>query len=220
MRMRALSLFTGCGAFDLAAEAAGIEIAGQCETDAGCIRVLEHWWPGVPRWGDVRDVTGESIRGRIGEPDLIFGGPPCQPTSIAGRRNAAGDVRNLWPEFIRIVCEAGPRWAVAENPPGILTAQKYRGDEREWPKGEFFGEVVRDLASLGYCVGWGVWGACDVGAPHKRERLFIVAHRHSFGRGGAAGRAACMAMAARSCRQRRGQTCRSRQSPRNPGRRP
>jgi len=70
---------------------------------------------------------------------------------------------------------------VAENPPGILSAQIFKGDERHWPKGEFFGEIVREITTLGYCVGWGVWGACDVGAPHKRERIFIVAYNNSIG---------------------------------------
>ena len=180
--MRALSLFSGCGAFDLAAESAGIEVVGQCEIDKACTRVLRYWWPDVKRWGDVRGVTGESVRESIGTVDLIFGGPPCQPISVAGRRMAAGDNRNLWPEFIRAIREIRPRWVVAENPPGILSAQIFKGDERQWPKGEFFGEVVREITSLGYSVGWGVWGACDVGAPHKRERIFIVAYNNSVGR--------------------------------------
>ena len=172
-----MSLFSGCGGFDLAAEAAGIEVVGQCEIEPACIRVLERWWPDVWRWEDIQTVTADIIKEKIGPVDLIFGGPPCQPVSVAGRRRAAGDKRNMWPEFIRVMRDVRPRWAVAENPPGIISAQKLRGDENEWPKGEFFGEIVRETASLGYSVGWGVWGACDVGAPHKRERLFIVAYR-------------------------------------------
>ncbi|MDL2288942.1 DNA cytosine methyltransferase [Oscillospiraceae bacterium OttesenSCG-928-F05] len=150
--------------------------------DEACNRVLDYWWPGVPRWKDVRDVTGDSVYDRCGNIDLLFGGPPCQPVSVAGRRGAAGDSRNLWPEFIRAIRELRPQWIVAENPTGIISAQKVKGYPSEWPKGEFFGEIVRDITALGYSVGWGVWGACDVGAPHKRERVFIVAHRQGLGR--------------------------------------
>jgi len=177
--MKALSLFTGCGALDLAAEAAGIIVVGQCEIDDACNRVLDYWWPEVQRWKDVQDVTAEQIQDKIGEVDVIFGGPPCQPISVAGRRKAAGDKRNMWPEFIRLIRGTRPRWVVAENPPGIISAQKFKDDETKWPKGEFFGEIVREIAALGYRVGWGVWGACDVGAPHQRERVFIVAYNHS-----------------------------------------
>ncbi|MCL2856173.1 MAG: DNA (cytosine-5-)-methyltransferase [Oscillospiraceae bacterium] len=179
--MRALSLFSGCGGLDLAAESAGVDVVGQCEIDRHCNKVLEHWWPGVPRWEDVRDVTAKEVYERCGDIDLIFGGPPCQPVSVAGRRGAAGDSRNMWPEFIRVIRDVKPQWVVAENPTGIISAQKIKGDPGECPKGEFFGEVVRDIAALGYSVGWGVWGACDVGAPHKRERIFIVAYNPSVG---------------------------------------
>lgn len=175
--MRALSLFSGCGGLDLAAEMAGIEVVGQCEIDKACNKVLLHWWPDVPRWEDIHDVTADDVRDKCGAVDLVFGGPPCQPVSVAGRRKAAGDERNMWPEFIRTIRDIRPRWVVAENPTGILSAQKIKGDEREWPKGEFFGEIVREITALGYSVGWGVWGACDVGAPHKRERVFVVGYR-------------------------------------------
>ena len=170
--MRGLSLFSGCGAFDLAAEMAGIEIVGQCEIAKECIRVLEYRWPGVERWKDVHNVTRESVRQRCGHIDLVFGGFPCQPHSLAGSRMGSCDERNLWPELHRVLREVAPRWFVGENVPGMLSTEN----------GRFFGAVLRDLASLGYSVAWGVWGACDVGAPHKRERVFIVAYNHSFGR--------------------------------------
>jgi len=179
--MRGLSLFSGCGGLDLAAEAAGIVVAGQCEIDKHCVAVLEQHWPDVYRWRDVDELTGGDVHRQCGAVDIVFGGPPCQPVSVAGRRGAAGDQRNKWPAFLRLVREIGPRWIVAENPTGILSAQRFLGDERKWPKGEFFGEIVREITSLGYCCGWGVWGACDVGAPHKRERVFLVAHRQGFG---------------------------------------
>ncbi len=165
--MTALSLFTGCGGLDLAAEAAGITVAGQCEIDKHCNKVLGYHWPDTPRWKDVRDITADSIRERIGAVDLIFGGFPCQPHSVAGRRKGSGDDRDLWPEIKRILREVKPRWFVGENVPGLLSNEA----------GHFFGGILRDLAALGYDASWGVWGARDVGATHKRDRVFIVAYR-------------------------------------------
>ncbi|GHU90762.1 hypothetical protein FACS1894202_11080 [Clostridia bacterium] len=120
--MRALSLFSGCGGLDLAAEAAGIEVAGQCEIDADCVKVLDYWWPNTPKWRDIRDVTADDIRERAGNIDLIFGGFPCQPHSVAGLRKSDGDERDLWPEVRRILCETRPRWFVGENVPGLLSS--------------------------------------------------------------------------------------------------
>jgi len=171
--LRALSLFTGCGGLDLAAEMAGVEVCGQCEIDKACIRVLENWWPDMPRWEDVKNVTAKSIQERIGHIDLIFGGFPCQPHSVAGLRKASCDDRDLWPQLYRILCDVRPKWFVGENVRGLLSSES----------GRFFGRVLKDLAELGYNVGWCVWGACDVGAPHKRERVFIVAY-HNSGAGG------------------------------------
>jgi DNA (cytosine-5)-methyltransferase 1 len=165
--MNALSLFSGCGGLDIAAEMAGITVVGQCEIDPHCNKVLAHWWPNVTRWEDVHDITADSIRERIGDVELIFGGFPCQPHSVAGKRKGSRDDRDLWPEIVRLLREARPRWFVGENVPGLLSNEA----------GRFFGGVLRDLASLGYDASWGVWGACDVDAPHRRERVFIVAHR-------------------------------------------
>jgi len=173
--LRALSLFTGCGGLDLAAEMAGIEVCGQCEIDKACIKVLENWWPNVIRWEDVKNVTAESIQERIGHVDLIFGGFPCQPHSFAGKRQGSCDERDLWPQLQRILCGVRPKWFVGENVRGLLSSES----------GRFFGRVVKDLAELGYNVGWCVWGACDVEAPHQRERVFIVAyHNGGAGRSG------------------------------------
>ncbi len=196
--MRALSVFSGCGGLDIAAEAAGIAIVGQIEYESACVEILERHWPDTPRWEDVRSVKIDEINRICGTIDMVFGGPPCQPVSVAGSRGAAGDSRNMWPEFLRILRGIKPRWIVAENPTGIFTAQKFKGDTREWPKGEFFGEIVRDITAMGYRAGWGVWGACDMendagGAagstesspcpPHQRERMFLVAHCPGIGRG-------------------------------------
>lgn len=136
---RCLSLFSGLGGFDLAFERAGMEIVGQVEIDKECRRVLAKHWPDVWRAEDVRSVgLGRATDHVEGQPldaegdhrdaerrwldvDLVCGGVPCQPFSVAGRREGEADERNLWPEFFRIVREVRPRWFVAENVPGILS---------------------------------------------------------------------------------------------------
>ncbi len=164
------SLFTGIGGIDLAAEWAGFETVGQCEYAEFPTKVLEKHWPDVPRWRDVRNVTVESIRKRgIGEITLLSGGFPCQPHSLAGKRKASADERDLWGEFARIICEVRPKWVLGENVPGLLSSED----------GRFFGRVLNDLAKVGYNVGWCMYGAEWVGAPHKRDRVFIIAYANS-----------------------------------------
>lgn len=195
--MNHLSLFSGIGGLDLAAEWAGFKTIGFVERDRYCQRVLAKHWPGVPIWDDVAEVTADACRDRFlwgAEQDerkeqseqqasrrgdakrlaaprvgvaLISGGFPCQPHSVAGKRKASADERDLWGECARIVSEFRPRWAVFENVPGLLTSER----------GTFFARVLGDLAALGYRVGWATYGAVDVGAPHRRDRVFIVANR-------------------------------------------
>ncbi|MCX7773378.1 MAG: DNA cytosine methyltransferase [Clostridia bacterium] len=160
------SLFTGIGGIDLAAEWAGFTSVGQCEYADYPTKVLEKHWPNVPRWRDVRDVSADSVRNRgIGAITLLSGGFPCQPHSVAGKRKASLDERDLWGEFRRVISELRPKWVLGENVPGLLSSED----------GRFFGRVLNDLASLGYAVGWCVYGAADVGALHKRDRIGIIA---------------------------------------------
>lgn len=125
--MTHLSLFSGIGGLDLAAEWAGFETVGQVEIDNYCTRVLERHFPSVPRWRDVKDVTAESFERRTGiKPGtlaLLSGGFPCQPVSFAGKRKGDTDERWLWDEMLRVICEIRPRWVVAENVRGLLSAQ-------------------------------------------------------------------------------------------------
>lgn len=168
-----LSLFTGIGGLDLAAEWAGFRTVGQCEYADFPRKVLEKHWPNVQRWRDIRDVTRISVdRAGIGEITVISGGFPCQPHSLAGKRLASGDERDLWGEFARVIHEVGPRWVVAENVPGLLSSEH----------GRFFGRVLGDLAGMGYDASWGVLSAFQAGAPHLRKRICIVAHAMRFGR--------------------------------------
>ncbi len=160
------SLFSGIGGLDLAAEWAGFRTVGQVEYANYPFRVLRQRFGRMPRWRDIRDVTGEAIIERCGVPTVISGGFPCQPHSLAGKRLASCDERDLWGELARVVREVKPRWFVGENVAGIRSSES----------GRFFGRVLRDLAEMGYTVGWGSWEAADAGAPHHRERVFIVAH--------------------------------------------
>ena len=175
MSLTHLSLFSGIGGLDLAAEWAGFRTIGQVEYANYPFRVLRRRFGRMPRWRDVRDVTGEAIIERCGVPTVISGGFPCQPHSLAGKRLASCDDRDLWPEVVRVVREVRPRWFVGENVAGLRSSES----------GRFFGRVLRDLAEMGYTVGWGSWEAADAGAPHHRERVFIVAYasnlRHSSG---------------------------------------
>lgn len=160
-----LSLFSGIGGLDLAAEWAGFETVGQCEwADYPC-KVLERHWPNVPRWRDIHDMTGDDFYERTGRRtvDIISGGFPCQPFSVAGKQKGKEDDRYLWPQMCRVITELEPRWVVGENVPGILRIAA--------------ADVVQDLERLGFeCVVFD-FEAAAVGAPHRRERVAFVAHR-------------------------------------------
>ena len=172
------SLFSGIGGMDLGLERAGFTVSWQVEKDAWCRRVLAKHWPDVPRYEDVTTLTGEEL-----EPvDLICGGFPCQPVSVAGQQKGINDVdRWLWPHFGRLLRVLRPRYALVENVPGLLTANG----------GHAFGEVIGDLADLGYDCEWDVISAADVGAPHLRKRVWIIgkmAHADSEGLEGVRGK--------------------------------
>lgn len=158
-----LSLFSGGGLGDYGLELAGMEIVRQVEIDEYCQKILNKRWPEVPKFKDIKTFDGKPWRGAV---DLISGGFPCQPFSTAGRRTGKDDNRYLWPEMLRVIREVRPRWVLAENVPGLLSISN----------GRVFGEVVRDLAACGYCVEWDCIPASAVGAPHQRDRVWIVAY--------------------------------------------
>ncbi len=161
------SLFSGIGGLELGLEWAGMQTAWQVELDDYAQRILHRHWPNVPKHRDIRACG----RHNLAPVDLICGGFPCQPHSLAGRRGGSHDERDLWPEYRRILRELRPRWVVAENVPGLLSTDA----------GRFFGAILADLATLGYDAEWSVLSACALGAPHTRERLFLVAHAHRLG---------------------------------------
>jgi DNA (cytosine-5)-methyltransferase 1 len=162
--LRHVSLFSGIGGIDIAAERAGFTTVLFCECDPYCQAVLRKHWPGVPIIDDVRKVNRESVNGGI---DLISGGFPCQPVSCAGKRLGKGDDRWLWPEMLRVVAELRPRWVLGENVAGLLSMG--------------IDGVLSDLEGIGYEVQPFVIPACAVNAPHRRDRVFIVAHRDGNG---------------------------------------
>ena len=159
-----LSLFSGIGGLDLAAEWAGIETIGQCEWAEYPTRVLERHWPGIPRWKDIRTLTEESFYERTGRRtvDIISGGFPCQPFSIAGKRRGTEDDRYLWPEMVRVVKELRPAWVVGENVAGIVRMA--------------LPGILSELEACGYRTRTFLIPACAVGARHRRYRVAVVAH--------------------------------------------
>ena len=159
-----LSLFSGIGGLDIAAEMAGFVTVWQCEWADYPFKILEKHWPDVPRCRDIRTLTGDDFYKKTGlkTVDLVSGGFPCQPFSLAGKQRGVDDDRYLWPEMLRVISELKPSWVLGENVPGIINLA--------------LDTVCADLENEGYEVQPFVIPACGVDAPHKRERVAIVAN--------------------------------------------
>lgn len=160
--MRVLDLFSGIGGMSLGLEWAGMTTAAFCEIEPFPRAVLRKHWPLVPIYDDVRTLTADRLaRDGVGRIDLVCGGYPCQPFSHAGKRGGTADPRHLWPEMRRIVGEVRPAWVLAENVAGHITLG--------------LDQVLADLEADGYAGRAIVVPACAVDAPHRRDRVWIVA---------------------------------------------
>ncbi|WLV85016.1 DNA cytosine methyltransferase [Lacticaseibacillus zeae] len=168
--MRSLELFAGIGGIALAEQMAGIEVAGLCEYADYPRMILKKHWPDVPLFKDVTKLDREELTNAGIEPgsiDIVSGGFPCQPFSIAGKRRGTKDDRDLWPEMFRIIKQIWPTWVVGENVANFANMELDR--------------TLSDLESAGYQARAFVLPACAVDAPHQRLRTFIVAHSNRKG---------------------------------------
>ena len=187
------SLFSGIGGFDLAAEWLGFRNAFHCEINPFCERILKYHFPDAEHYTDITKTDFTPWRGKI---DILSGGFPCQPFSLAGQRKGAEDDRYLWPQMLRAIREIRPAWVVGENVAGILTMVQPSKEVEVGRSTSLFGEdytdeeihrqyvvetVCTDLEREGYSVRPFVIPACAVGALHRRDRVFFIAHRADAG---------------------------------------
>ncbi len=161
MKFTHLDLFSGIGGFSLALESEGFNTIGFSEIDPYASCVLKKHWPTVTNYGDVRNIPALGC-------DIVTGGFPCQPFSVAGKRRGSEDDRHLWPEVLRVIERCRPRYFIGENVPGIISME--------------LDGVLSDLENQGYTARTFVIPACAVDAKHKRDRVWIVAHTGSTGR--------------------------------------
>jgi DNA (cytosine-5)-methyltransferase 1 len=161
--MRHLDLFSGIGGFALAARWSGFETVAFCEIDQYCQKVLAKHWPQVPIYSDIKKLTRQGLESDgISQPDIITGGFPCQPFSVAGKQRGQDDNRHLWPEMLRIISELHPAWVVGENVSGFVRLA--------------LDDCISDLEGQGYAVQSFIIPACAVNASHRRDRVWIMAN--------------------------------------------
>ncbi len=164
--MKHIGLFEGIGGFSLAARWMGWETIAWCEWNEFGQKVLKHHFPKAQPHGDITKTDFTIYRGQC---DIVTGGFPCQPYSLAGKRKGKADDRHLWPEMLRAIREIQPRWVVGENVFGLVN----------WDGGLVFNEVQAELEAAGYEVFPYVLPACAVNAPHRRDRIWFVAYSNS-----------------------------------------
>jgi DNA (cytosine-5)-methyltransferase 1 len=170
VKIRHGSLFSGIGGFELPSEWMGWENVFHCEINPFGRKILKYYWPGAESFEDITKTNFTKYHGTI---DILSGGFPCQPFSLAGKRKGTEDDRNLWPEMLRAIREIQPKWVVGENVFGIIN----------WSGGLVFEQVQADLEAEGYEVIPVILPACGQNAPHKRERIWFVAYNNNNGHG-------------------------------------
>jgi DNA (cytosine-5)-methyltransferase 1 len=164
--VRVLDLFSGIGGFSIGLESAGMETVAFCEQNPFCQKILAQHWPTLPIHSDITELNGYDYRGTV---ELVCGGFPCQPFSVAGKQLGAEDDRALWPEMLRVIREVAPTWVIGENVSGIIPME--------------LDNVLSDLEGEGYTCWTFVLPACAVGAHHRRDRVWVVAHTSGNVRG-------------------------------------
>ncbi len=157
--MKVLDLFSGIGGFSLGLEWAGMETIAMCEKDKFCRQVLAKHWPDITIHEDIRKLDGREYKNAV---DVVCGGFPCQPFSVAGKQLGKEDDRHLWPEMLRVIKESAPAWVIGENVSGFVSMA--------------LDDVCLDLEAEGYEVQSFVIPACAVEAHHRRDRCWIVAY--------------------------------------------
>lgn len=188
------SLFSGIGGPEVAAEMMGWENVFHCDINPFGRKVLDYWYPNSKSYEDITKTDFTKWRGKI---DVLTGGFPCQPFSVAGKRKGADDNRYLWPHMLRAIREIRPAWVVGENVAGILTMVQPGKEVEVGCQTSLFGEdnrkrillrqeyvvetICKDLEREGYSVQPLLIPACAVGAPHRRDRVWFVAHANSNG---------------------------------------
>lgn len=168
--LKHLDLFSGIGGFSLGLESAGlVETVAFCDWEPYCQKVLKKHWPNVPVYGDIKELNYDRLKADgIKDIDIITGGYPCQPFSVAGRKKGEQDERHLWPEYLRLVQELRPTFVIGENVGGHIKLG--------------LDTVLEDLASEGYATTTFSISASGVGANHQRERVWIIAYSDDLGR--------------------------------------
>ena len=169
--LKHLDLFSGIGGFSLGLEATGeFETVAFCDIDPYCRKVLHKHWPHVKQFEDIKELNYDTLKANgIDHIDIITGGYPCQPFSVAGRKKGEEDPRHLWPEYFRLVKELRPTWVIGENVSGHIKLG--------------LDTVLEDLESEGYSARTFSISASSIGANHQRERVWIVANSRQHGRG-------------------------------------
>lgn len=176
MILNGLDICAGSGIGSATFEALGLcKTVCYVEINDYCQRLLQQrmadgWINDAPIWDDLRTFDGREWAGKV---DFMFGGIPCQPWSVAGKRAGSSDERDLWADYHRVLCEIRPRFALVENVPGLLS-----GDD-----GKQFGRILGDLAEVGFDAEWKIVSAGELGAEHVRKRLWILAYSKGIGRG-------------------------------------
>lgn len=170
--LRCLDLFSGIGGMTMGFERCGIQTIAFCELNLFCQQVLAKHWPKVPLYSDVCELTAAQLQNDgLSSIDIIAGGFPCQDISRAGKQaGIAGSRSRLWNEFRRLISELRPKYAVVENVSNLLSGGR----------GEWFGQILGDLAEIGYDAEWHCFRASQLGARHRRDRLWLIAYPSSI----------------------------------------